>query len=238
MSGTDEPIAAPEGRGHAAAFAVHLLTASGAAWAMLALLAAAAGRWAAMFAWLGLALVTDALDGPLARALRVTERLPRWSGATLDLVVDILTYVFVPAFALAVGGLLPAPAETPLALLVATSGALYFADRRMKSASHHFVGFPAVWNVVVFYLFLLRPPPLLSAGIVVGLVAATFLRVHFVHPLRVVAWRPLTLTLLVAWAALAAWSVARDLSPGPLIESGLCVIALYFFAVGLWRRPT
>ncbi len=238
MSGTDEPIAAPEGRGHAAAFAVHLLTASGAAWAMLALLAAADGRWAAMFAWLGLALVTDALDGPLARALQVADRLPRWSGDTLDLVVDILTYVFVPAFALAVGGLLPAPAATPLALLVVTSGALYFADRRMKSASNHFVGFPAVWNVVVFYLFLLRPPPLLSAGIVIGLAGATFLRLHFVHPVRVATWRPLTLTLLASWAALAVWCVVCDLSPGPLIQTGLSVIALYFFGVGLLRRPT
>ena len=81
------------------AFAVHILTACGAALAMLALLAATRGDWPLMFLWLGIALVIDAIDGPLARALNVRELLPRWSGETLDLVVDYTTYVFVPAYA-------------------------------------------------------------------------------------------------------------------------------------------
>src|SRR5215475_15649651 len=81
-------------------FCVHLLTAAGAACALLALMAAVAGQWAVMFAWLGLALIVDAADGPLARRLEVARTLPRWSGDTLDLVVDFTTYVFVPAYAI------------------------------------------------------------------------------------------------------------------------------------------
>src|SRR5271165_5788239 len=76
-----------------AQFSVHVLTAAGAACALLALIAAAAGQWAVMFAWLGLALIVDAADGPLARRLEVARTLPRWSGETLDLVVDFTTYV-------------------------------------------------------------------------------------------------------------------------------------------------
>src|ERR1700719_610991 len=72
-------------------FCVHVLTATGAACALLALMAAVAGQWAVMLAWLGLALVVDAADGPLARRLEVARTLPRWSGDTLDLVVDFAT---------------------------------------------------------------------------------------------------------------------------------------------------
>ena len=89
------------------AFSVHVLTACGAALALLALLAATRGDWPLMFLWLGVALVVDAIDGPLARAVNVAEVLPRWSGETLDLVVDYTTYVFVPAYAVAAGGLMP-----------------------------------------------------------------------------------------------------------------------------------
>lgn len=73
------------------AFAVHIFTASGAAIAFLAMLAAVDHAWPAMFLWLGLALLVDGIDGPMARKLQVVSLLPRWSGDVLDLVVDFLT---------------------------------------------------------------------------------------------------------------------------------------------------
>src|SRR6266404_5224802 len=100
-----------------AAFLVHLLTASGAALALLALHAAVQARWTAMFLWLALALVVDAVDGPLARRLDVGRVLPRWSGDTLDLVVDFVTYVFVPAYAIVASGLLPAALALPAGIV-------------------------------------------------------------------------------------------------------------------------
>ncbi|MBO6508452.1 MAG: phosphatidylcholine synthase, partial [Roseibium sp.] len=83
-----------------ALFLIHMLTASGAPIALVALLAGAQGNWAGMFAWLGLAFFIDGIDGPLARRYNIAERLPRWSGASLDFVIDYATYVFLPAFAL------------------------------------------------------------------------------------------------------------------------------------------
>jgi phosphatidylcholine synthase len=220
----------------AAGFAVHILTASGAAWALLALLAASQGRWAMMFGWLGLALIVDGLDGPLARRFDVERTLPRWSGDTLDLVVDILTYVFVPAYALAVSDFLPPVAAVPLALMVVVTSVLYFADRRMKSSDYYFLGFPAVWNAVVFYLFLLRPPPFVAAAMVIVLAVMTFIQLPFVHPFRVVERRAVNLTVVGLWAILAVWALARDLSPGPLIVTSLSAIALYFLSVGFLSR--
>src|ERR1700730_13597393 len=143
----------------AAAVGGHLLTAIGAALALLALFAAAERRWSLMFLWLGLSLIVDTIDGPIARRMRVAELLPRWSGDVLDLVVDFLTYVFVPAFAIADGGFWPAPGGVPAALLIGTTGFLYFAARRMKTVDNYFRGFPAVWNAVAFFMFVLRPGP-------------------------------------------------------------------------------
>src|SRR5476651_2506168 len=115
------------------AFTVHIFTACGAALAFLALVLATSGHWAAMFACLGLALIVDGLDGPMARAFNVAKLLPRWSGENLDFVVDFVTYVFVPAYAIAASGLLPDGLEIPAGMIVCVTGALYFADRKMKT---------------------------------------------------------------------------------------------------------
>lgn len=219
-----------------AAFAVHIFTACGAACGFLALLAAVRQAWPEMFAWLGLAAVIDGIDGTFARWLRVAETLPRWSGDVLDLVVDILTYVFVPAYAIAAGGLVPSTLATAMGLLVAVTGSLYFADRQMKTADYYFRGFPALWNVAAFYLFLLRPAPWLAAILIVALAALTFVPVHFIHPVRIPHLRALTMTALVVWGALAILALAENLAPGLWVVAALCLLAVYFIAVGFLRR--
>lgn len=219
-----------------AAFLVHIFTASGAVLGLLALEAASRRDFAAMFAWLGAALVVDGIDGTIARRLRVADLLPRWSGEALDLVVDFLTYVVVPAYALAKSGLLPAGLGLPAAALIVLTSALYFADRRMKTDDYYFRGFPAVWNAVAFYLFLLEPAPWLALASVVALAALTFVPVAFVHPFRVARLRALSLGLLAGWAALALWAIAADLRPPPWVTGGLVTAGLYFLLAGLLRH--
>jgi len=219
------------------AFAVHIFTACGAALALLALILATGGHWAAMFFCLGAALVVDGVDGPLARELKVAEALPRWSGDTLDLIVDFTTYVFVPAYAIAASGLLPHLLAVPAGLIVTIAGALYFADREMKTADNYFRGFPAVWNLGAFYLFLLEPPPWLAAATIAALAALSFAPIKFLHPLRVKRLRVFNVALLAVWAALAFLAVISDLAPGPYVTWPLCAIALYFFGAGLLRKP-
>src|SRR5258707_2708545 len=179
-------------RARAAAFSVHIFPAMGAGIALIALLEAVREHWAAMFAWLGVALIVDAIDGPIARRLDVARVRPDWSGEVLDLVVDFVTYVFVPAYAITASGLLLPPTAALLGVGIAMSGALYFADRRMKSADNHFRGFPGLWNVAAFYLFLLHPPPAISSLGVVVLIVLTFLPFQVLHPVRVVRLRWLT----------------------------------------------
>ena len=188
-----------------------------------------------MFLWLGVALIVDSVDGTFARRLRVAELLPRWSGDTLDFVVDFTTYVLVPAYAVAAGGLLPPQVALALGLIVTVTGALYFADRRMKTTDSYFRGFPALWNVVAFYLFLLKPAPWLGAVAIAVLAAATFAPIHFVHPVRVARLRVLNLAALVLWAALAVWALAQNLDPPVWAKAMLAAISVYFVIVGLLR---
>jgi phosphatidylcholine synthase len=198
---------------------------------------ATGGHWAAMFFCLGLALVVDGADGPMARAFDVQKILPRWSGDTLDLVVDFTTYVFVPAFAISASGLLPQWLAIPAGIVVVISGALYFADREMKTEDNYFRGFPAVWNVAAFYLYLLEPPEWVAAGAVVVLAGLSFAPIKFLHPLRVQRLRPLNIALLALWTVLAFIAVIHDLSPGAYVTVPLSLIAVYFFVVGLLRPP-
>jgi phosphatidylcholine synthase len=218
------------------AFAVHIFTAAGAALALGALIYATHGRWGEMFLCLGAALIVDAVDGTFARHLKVAEVLPRWSGDVLDLVVDFVTYVFVPAYAITAGGLLPEALALPVGIAIVMTGALYFADRQMKTADNYFRGFPALWNLAAFYLFLLRPAPWAAVALVAVLAALTFVPFKFVHPVRVERLRPLTLALLLLWSVLALIAVLRAFEPGGLVGGGLLAIALYFLAVGLSEK--
>ncbi len=211
----------------AAAFSVHIFTALGAGVALMALLEAVREHWAAMFWWLGVALVIDAVDGPIARRLDVGRLQPNWSGDILDLVVDFVTYVFVPAYAITASGLLLPLAAPLLGIGIAVTGALYFADRRMKSADNHFRGFPGLWNIAAFYLFLLHGPPVLSSLGIAVLIASTFLPFHVVHPVRVVRLRALTLSLIAIGALLMVITLINDFDVGAPVKIGLCAIAAY-----------
>ena len=191
----------PAGAGsRALAWSVHLFTATGAVLAVLALAAVEAGRWHQALAWLFVALVVDGVDGSMARAARTKELAARVSGDTLDLVIDYLTYVFVPAMFLWRAELVPPSLGLPLAGLIVLSSLYVFARADMKTEDGYFRGFPALWNIVALYLFVTQPGPVIGAAVVVALAATTFAPVHFVHPFRVRdygVWLP---QLAVLWA--------------------------------------
>jgi phosphatidylcholine synthase len=219
-----------------AAFSVHIFTALGAGVALIALLEAVREHWAAMFAWLGLALVIDGLDGPIARRLDVARVQPEWSGEVLDLVVDFVTYVFVPAYAIAASGLLLPLLAPPLGAGIVVSGALYFADRRMKTADNHFRGFPALWNAAAFYLFLLHPSPVVASVGTACLIVLTFVPFHVIHPVRVTRLRGFNLALIAVWAVLAIFTLTRDFDVALPVSVALCAIALYIVGVDAMIR--
>ena len=175
--------------------------------AFLALVAAAEGRFVDLWWWLAVAMLIDGIDGPIARKLNVKEVLPNWSGVMLDNVIDYVTYVLIPAFALYQSGMIGEPLSFVAAGLIVVSSAIYYADMGMKTDENFFSGFPVAWNMLVFTLFVINASEIVAFLIVLAAVAMTFLPIHFLHPVRVVRLRPLNLTIFTIWSVLSAYAL-------------------------------
>ncbi len=214
------------------ALCVHLLTATGAVFAMLAMLAAVEQEWSLMFLWLVVAFFVDGIDGPLARKYDVETNSPNFDGVLLDLIIDYLTYVFVPAYALFKSGLLPGWPGWLAIIIITFTSALYFADSRMKTKDYSFSGFPGCWNMVVLVLFAIKPEHWVSLILVTVLAATMFLPVKFVHPVRTQRWRSLTLPFALAWTFFAGWAAWVDFHPASWAHWGLMLTSIYLLGAG------
>ncbi len=218
------------------AYLVHLLTASGAVFAMLALLEAVQEDWAMMFVWLIVAFAVDGIDGPLARKTQVTDNAPRIDGVLLDLIIDYLTYVFIPAFALFQSGLLPGWTGWFAIIVITFMSAIYFADTRMKTEDNSFSGFPGCWNMVVLVMFAIKPDFWVILILVVVLAAAMLFPIKFVHPFRTRRWRAITLPMAFAWTVFGGWAAWVGFDPESWAHWGLIVTTLWLLLAGVAQQ--
>jgi phosphatidylcholine synthase len=247
MSGARQSISEPS-EGHAlrnvvAAWAVHAFTASGIVFGFLALVAILKGNEAQAFLWLGIALFVDGIDGALARRARVTEVIPQFDGRTLDNVVDFFNYVAVPVMMIYWFNLVPAGWATASSAAIMAVSLYTFANNGVKSDDYYFVGFPAVWNLVVLYFILLGTNLWFNLGFIALCLALTPTQLKFVHPLRVKDFRPVTIGATLLWGVATLWLV---LERGGYIEGASrtaywiwLASSLWFFALSVWRsfRP-
>jgi len=215
---------------------VHLLTATGAVFAMLSMLAAANHQWSLMFLWLVVAFAVDGIDGPLARRFDVKKYAPRFDGVLLDLIIDYLTYVFIPAFALFQSGLLPGWTGWVTIIVITFASAMYFCDGNMKTKDKSFHGFPGCWNMVALVMFAIQPNFWIILTVVIVLAIAMFLPLKFVHPVRTNRWRFISLPITLLWIAFAGWSAWVDFSANPVILWGLTGTSLYLISAGLLQQ--
>ena len=215
---------------------VHLLTATGAVFAMLSMLAAANHQWSLMFLWLVVAFAVDGIDGPLARRFDVKKYAPRFDGVLLDLIIDYLTYVFIPAFALFQSGLLPGWTGWVTIIVITFASAMYFCDGNMKTKDKSFHGFPGCWNMVALVMFAIQPNFWIILTVVIVLAIAMFLPLKFIHPVRTNRWRFISLPITLLWIAFAGWSAWVDFSANPVILWGLTGTSLYLIIAGLLQQ--
>jgi phosphatidylcholine synthase len=123
-------------------------------------------------------------------------------------VIDYLTYVFVPALFIWRAELVPPGLAPWLAAAILISSLYVFARTDMKTDDGYFRGFPALWSVVAFYLFVLQPGAAIGAVAVVLLIAMTFAPIHFVHPFRVRdygVWLPAIAVLWIVATCALLW---------------------------------
>lgn len=222
--------------------AAHWFTAAGVIPALLALDAVMRDDLRMGLVWLGVALVIDGLDGPLARKAEVARVTPRFDGAALDLVIDYLTYAVIPALMVARFALVPENWELPAAAFIMATSLYCFGNRDMKTRDNYFQGFPALWNVVVLYIYVLASPAWLNLAVIAGLGLLTFVPLKFVHPFRVEKLRGLTFAVTGLWAAGAVFLVWFGRAPGGVpeaLESAVLwvwiALSLYFAGLSLWR---
>jgi phosphatidylcholine synthase len=211
------------------AWGVHLLTASGALLGFLTVIATASGDYRSAFLWMALATAVDSVDGALARAARVKQRLPGFDGARLDDIVDYLTFVFAPAYLVFHAQLAPDALRFVVPAAMLLSSAYGFSRTSAKTGDHFFTGFPSYWNIVAFYLVALAPPHWAGAAVVIGLAALVFVPIVYVYPSRTPTLRALTVGLGLAWGVcMFAMVWAYPSIPGPVLYLSLVFPAYYF----------
>ncbi len=230
------------------AWAVHAFTASGIIFGFLALVSVLKNDPVAAFMWLGVALFVDGVDGSLARRARVAEYTPNFDGASLDLVIDYFTYVAVPALMIYWFKMVPldfvfsGDTWSLICAIIIMATSLYtFANVGMKSSDYYFVGFPAIWNVVVLYFYLFNTGPIINLVTTLVLAILTFIPIKFVHPLRVAHYREITIPMTVLWAAMTMALVISGKDKGPadwvytIQLAAFALASLYFAGISLWR---
>ena len=218
------------------ALLVHLFTASGAVFAMLAMLAASEEEWSLMFLWLIVAFAVDGVDGPLARKYDVKQNAPRFDGVLLDLIIDYLTYVFIPAFALFKSGLLPGWTGWAAIIIITFASAVYFCDTNMKTKDNSFSGFPGCWNMLIIVLFALSPNFWISMALVAALAVSMFLPLKFVHPVRTKRWRFVSFPIALLWVFFAGWAAWVDFHPQSWAHWGLTLTSVYLVLAGIIQQ--
>jgi phosphatidylcholine synthase len=221
---------------HALPWVAHAYTAFGAVLALAATLAVFDSRARDVLLLLSAATFVDATDGWLARALRVKQRLPGYDGARLDDIVDYLTYVFVPVLFVIHEGLLPPGWELEIGALVLLASAYGFgqADAKADTTDYFFTGFPSYWNIVAFYIYVLRLPLVVNAAVLAVLAVLVFVPIRYVYPSRTRTLRRTTLVLGSLWAVamlIAIWRLPR--TNGPFLPLSL-VFPVYYAALSLY----
>jgi phosphatidylcholine synthase len=197
----------------ALAWSVHLFTATGAVWGLLAVVAIIQHQWLLAFVYMIVAVAVDGLDGTLARLFKVKGALPGFDGALLDNIVDYLNYVVVPALLLYQAELLPPVWDLVGVAMIALSSAYQFCQSDAKTEDHYFKGFPSYWNVVVFYLFFMGWAGWANLAAIVVLTALIFVPIKYIYPSRMRSHQRLTLGLTIIWAVIILIALAQYPDP-------------------------
>lgn len=180
----DEPAPVATGGRRFLAWCVHGYTALGlviAAAIAVLLVRGTPDAFLWSFGLMFLATLVDATDGTLARKIHIKEVLPGFDGRKLDDITDFLTYTFLPLMLVWRAEILPAGTEAVL-LLPLLASAYGFCQVEAKTDDGYFLGFPSLWNVVAFYLYLLPMPGWLAVASVVVLALMTFVPSRYLYP--------------------------------------------------------
>jgi phosphatidylcholine synthase len=216
------------------AWCVHLYTALGAVVAFVAILAIEKGDVRQAFWLMALAVVIDATDGSLARRARVKELIPWFDGDRLEDIIDYLNFVMVPCLLVLRTEILPSQDAIWLAALPLIASAYGFCQKEAKTADHYFLGFPSYWNIIAFYLYVLKAAPWVNAFVIIFLSIMVFVPIKYIYPSRSPRFRALTNILGAIWGgALLVMIYQLPDPPRALVFASLAFPA-YYTSLSVW----
>jgi phosphatidylcholine synthase len=155
---------------------------------------------------MAVATIIDATDGSLARKVRIKEVVPGFDGRRLDDIIDYLNYTFLPILLIWRAEILP-PGQEAWLILALLASVYGFCQVQAKTEDGYFLGFPSLWNLVAFYLYVLPLGPWTSLAIVILLALMTFVPSKYLYPSQPGRFNQLATVLGVAWAVLVGWLI-------------------------------
>ncbi len=216
------------------AWYVHIFTTSGVVVGMMALEAIFTGKPRAAIAYLLITQLIDGIDGPMARQIDIRAVVPKLDGYILDLVIDYVTCVVVPAAFMHQFGLLPSRFSLATAGLVVFLSAMWFSRTDMMTEDHWFNGFPATWNLVAPSLYLMNTSKWINLGLVVLLSGLMLTNAKFPHMVRAAAAREITLPVTGIWLLTLAYATTRT-AHSRASTAILIAVFIYFTGLSVWR---
>jgi phosphatidylcholine synthase len=218
------------------AWCVHLYTSLGAVVALFTILAIENGDFKQAFWLMFLAVVIDATDGTLARAARVKAVIPWFDGDRLEDIIDYLNYVIIPCFLLLRADLLPSQDSHWLAALPLVASAYGFCQKDAKTADYFFLGFPSYWNIVAFYLYVLKTPLWINGFLIIILSVMVFVPIKYIYPSRSPRLRRQTNSFGALWAVAVSLIIYRLPEPPAALVVASLAYPAYYTSLSLWLQ--
>lgn len=219
----------------ALAWSVHIFTASGLLAGFMAILAINEKNWRLAMFWLIACLIIDGIDGTFARKFRVKEVLPYMDGKTIDYVIDFATYAIIPAYFFHEADLVTLDWKLPLTFLILLVSALYYGREGMVSDDNYFIGFPVLWNMVVYYLvFVLDCPPLINGLLVILFAILHFVPIKFAYPSQASRLKKITLIATLIFLIALPLSVYFYPIHYPILQILMVLNLLYFGGIAIY----
>lgn len=217
----------------AAAWSVHLFTATGAVWGLLSILAIQQHDWKLLFIWIVIAMLVDGLDGTLARKAGTKEYASGLDGALLDNIIDYLNFVIVPALFFLNANLLPEKLAIPTVAAIVLSSAYQFCQVDAKTDDHFFKGFPSYWNILALYLFLFGWNTWVNFAITALCCVLVFVPIKYIYPSRTERNRMFNTVIIYIWGVAGFVALMQYPNVPMWVIWGSMIVVAYYLASSL-----
>lgn len=220
---------------NAISWAPHLVTASGLIFGFLSTVEIFALHYRTALIWMTAAVVSDAIDGTIARKLNSAENIPDFDGALLDAIVDYITYVMVPVIFIYKAQLIPLTYNNWVLPSILIASAYQFAQSESKSADNFFTGFPSYWNVAVLYMLILKPSPTNNLILLSVLTVLIFIPIKYYYPSRTTKHKTTIMSVAIIWGISGFILIYTypTVYPAPLWISIIC--STYYIAISIFN---